>query len=135
MSDAAQKPPAPDRGMRWVLIMIVVSLVWYLLADRFTPYTQQARLQAYVVPVAAEVAGQIKRVAVGNNQEVRQGDVLFELTRSSTASPWPAPKPTWTPCAGRSVRAQPASTPPRPRSWRPRPTNARRARMPIGSSV
>jgi multidrug resistance efflux pump len=32
-----------------------------------------------VVPVAAEVAGQIKRVAVGNNQEVRQGDVLFEL--------------------------------------------------------
>jgi multidrug resistance efflux pump len=29
--------------------------------------------------VAAEVAGQIKRVAVGNNQEVRQGDVLFEL--------------------------------------------------------
>ena len=35
----------------------------YLLADRYTPYTQQARLQAYVVPVAAEVAGQIKRVA------------------------------------------------------------------------
>jgi multidrug resistance efflux pump len=65
--------------MRWVLILIAVSLVWYLLADRFTPYTQQARLQAYVVPVAAEVAGQIKRVAVGNNQEVRQGDVLFEL--------------------------------------------------------
>jgi len=68
--------------MRWVLILIVVSLVWYLLADRFTPYTQQARLQAYVVPVAAEVAGQIKRVAVGNNQEVRQGDVLFELDQA-----------------------------------------------------
>lgn len=79
MSDAADTSPTPDRGMRWVLILIVVSLVWYLLADRFTPYTQQARLQAYVVPVAAEVAGQIKRVAVGNNQEVRQGDVLFEL--------------------------------------------------------
>ncbi|MHB9797392.1 HlyD family secretion protein [Pseudomonas sp. MT3] len=70
---------APDRGMRVVLLLIVVSLVWYLLADRFTPYTQQARLQAYVVPVSAEVAGQVKRVAVGNNQEVRKGDVLFEL--------------------------------------------------------
>lgn len=81
MSDTRPAPPpsAPDRGMRWVLLLIAVSLLWYLLADRFTPYTQQARLQAYVVPVAAEVAGQIKRVAVGNNQEVRQGDVLFEL--------------------------------------------------------
>ncbi|MFV3335512.1 HlyD family secretion protein [Pseudomonas sp. NY15437] len=90
MSDTPAPPPsppsapaprasAPDRGMRLVLLLIVVSLVWYLLADRFTPYTQQARLQAYVVPVSAEVAGQVKRVAVGNNQEVRKGDVLFEL--------------------------------------------------------
>ncbi|MFV3371781.1 HlyD family secretion protein [Pseudomonas sp. NY15435] len=90
MSDAPATPPAPpsppaparsapDWGMRLVLLLIVVSLVWYLLADRFTPYTQQARLQAYVVPVSAEVAGQVKRVAVGNNQEVRKGDVLFEL--------------------------------------------------------
>nr|WP_253447295.1 HlyD family secretion protein [Pseudomonas nitroreducens] len=65
--------------MRLVLLLIVVSLVWYLLADRFTPYTQQARLQAYVVPVSAEVAGPVKRVVVGNNQEVHKGDVLFEL--------------------------------------------------------
>ncbi|WP_152223474.1 HlyD family secretion protein [Pseudomonas sp. SCB32] len=88
MSDAPTTPPAPapapgksspDRGMRVVLLLILVSLIWYLLADRFTPYTQQARLQAYVVPVSAEVAGQVQRVAVGNNQEVRKGDVLFEL--------------------------------------------------------
>lgn len=78
-SPPAPARSAPDRGMRLVLLLIVVSLVWYLLADRFTPYTQQARLQAYVVPVSAEVAGQVKRVAVGNNQEVRKGDVLFEL--------------------------------------------------------
>ncbi|MCG8907238.1 HlyD family secretion protein [Pseudomonas sp. DP-17] len=90
MSDTPATPPAPpsppvpgksapDRGMRLVLLLIVVSLAWYLLADRFTPYTQQARLQAYVVAVSAEVAGPVKRVAVGNNQEVRKGDVLFEL--------------------------------------------------------
>ncbi|MDH1011918.1 HlyD family secretion protein [Pseudomonas nicosulfuronedens] len=90
MSDTPATPPAPpappipgksapDRGMRLVLLLIVVSLVWYLLADRFTPYTQQARLQAYVVPVSAEVAGPVKRVAVGNNQEVRKGEVLVEL--------------------------------------------------------
>ena len=71
--------PAADRSLRWVLLLIVMSLAWYLLADRFTPYTQQARLQAYVVPVSAEVAGQVRRVAVGNNQQVRRGELLFEL--------------------------------------------------------
>lgn len=85
-SPANPAPPAPepaaakaDRGVRGVLLVIALSLAWYLLADRFTPYTQQARVQAYVVPVTAEVAGQVKRVAVGNNQEVRKGEVLFEL--------------------------------------------------------
>ncbi len=73
---------SPDRGMRWVLLVILVSLVWYLLADRFTPYTQQARMQAYVVPVSAEVAGQVKQVRVGNNQEVARGEVLFELDQA-----------------------------------------------------
>ncbi|MFK3774391.1 HlyD family secretion protein [Pseudomonas sp. NPDC089406] len=75
MSDASP----PDRSLRWVLVLIALSLLWYLLADRFTPYTQQARLQAYVVPVSAEVAGQVQRVAVGNNQAVSKGALLFEL--------------------------------------------------------
>ena len=68
-------PSAPvDRGIRRVLWLIVISLVWYLLADRFTPYTQQARVQAFVVPVAAEVAGRVVRVPVRNNQMVEAGD-------------------------------------------------------------
>ncbi|AXF02368.1 HlyD family secretion protein [Paraburkholderia hospita] len=84
-SHAAPTPaPSPDvdpsgRAVKWIVGLIVVSLIWYLLADRFTPYTQQARVQAYVVPVAAEVAGQVTRVLVHNNQEVNAGDVLFEI--------------------------------------------------------
>ena len=31
-----------------MVLLIVLSLVWYLLADRFTPYTQQARVGAFV---------------------------------------------------------------------------------------
>ncbi|AMV45209.1 HlyD family secretion protein [Paraburkholderia caribensis] len=84
-SNAAPAPTAPpgaDRSggaVKWVVGLIVVSLIWYLLADRFTPYTQQARVQAYVVPVAAEVSGRVTRVLVHNNQEVNAGDVLFEI--------------------------------------------------------
>lgn len=73
-------PSAPvDKGVRRVLWLIVISLVWYLLADRFTPYTQQARVQAFVVPVAAEVAGRVVRVPVRNNQMVEAGALLFEV--------------------------------------------------------
>ena len=87
MTDAVPPPPAPTpaptdpakKGIRWVLLLIVLSLAWYLLADRYTPYTQQARVGAFVIPVAAEVAGRVIRVNVRNNQDVKAGDVLFEL--------------------------------------------------------
>lgn len=80
----AEKAPAPaadpaKKGIKWVLLLILLSLVWYLLADRFTPYTQQARVGAFVIPVAAEVAGRVIRVNVRNNQDVKAGDVLFEV--------------------------------------------------------
>lgn len=88
MTDAAPPTPAPapaaspdpaKKGIRWVLLLIVLSLAWYLLADRYTPYTQQARVGAFVIPVAAEVAGRVIRVNVRNNQDVKAGDILFEL--------------------------------------------------------
>lgn len=78
---AAPEPPAApvDKGVRRVIWLIVLSLCWYLLADRFTPYTQQARVQAFIVPVASEVAGRVIRVLVRDNQEVEAGAVLFEV--------------------------------------------------------
>ncbi|CAG9202326.1 Secretion protein HlyD family protein [Paraburkholderia sabiae] len=79
---AGARPATADpsgKAVKWVVGLIVVSLIWYLLADRFTPYTQQARIQAYVVPVAAEVSGRVTRVFVHNNQEVDAGQVLFEV--------------------------------------------------------
>jgi hypothetical protein len=33
--------------------LIVVSLILYFVGDRLTPYTSQARIQAFVVPIAA----------------------------------------------------------------------------------
>jgi multidrug resistance efflux pump len=80
-SSKAPEPAADPakKGIKWVMLLIVLSLAWYLLADRFTPYTQQARVGAFVIPVAAEVAGRVIRVNVRNNQDVKAGDVLFEV--------------------------------------------------------
>ncbi|WP_339487555.1 HlyD family secretion protein [Pseudomonas sp. EL_65y_Pfl2_R95] len=77
---AAKPPTDPSRkGVRVVGLLIIISLLWYVLADRFTPYTQQARVQAYIVAVAPEVAGRVTKVAVRNNQNVEQGQLLFSI--------------------------------------------------------
>ena len=77
-SPGKEKDPS-SQAVRLVLMLIVASLAWYLLAERFTPYTQQARVQAFVVPVAAEVSGRVTAVQVQNNQQVRAGQELFSV--------------------------------------------------------
>ena len=88
MTDSQQpvdeKAPAPaadpaKKAINWVVLLIILSLVWYLMADRYTPYTQQARVQAFIVPVAAEVSGRVTKVLVRNNQDVKAGELLFEI--------------------------------------------------------
>ena len=86
-TDAPTPPaePAPEasasrqvnRGALIVVLIIVASFVWYLFADRYTPYTRQARLQGFVVGVAPEVAGVVSEVRVRNDQEIGAGEVLF----------------------------------------------------------
>ena len=51
----------------------------YFAGDRITPYTSQARIQAFVVPVAAEVAGKVLKVHIRNNDEVQPGQPLFDI--------------------------------------------------------
>jgi len=76
-------PSKPGKGSRLgaiiVLILIVASLAWYFVSDRLTPYTSQARVQAFVVPVAAEVSGTVLKVYVKNNDEVQAGQRLFDI--------------------------------------------------------
>lgn len=78
-SDAA----AVGKGVWIISIVILLSLTWYLLADRFTPYTNQARVQAYVVGVAPKVSGVVTQVRVENNQRVDEGQPLFEIDSAS----------------------------------------------------
>jgi multidrug resistance efflux pump len=73
-----------DPVRRWTLILLAVALlllVIHLRADRFTPYTSQARLHALVVPVASEVSGSVVAVSVSSNQEVVAGQELFSIDR------------------------------------------------------
>ena len=66
----------------WVLVIlgvIVVLVVYYALADLYTPFSTDAYVQAYVVQIAPQVAGQVVRVHVREGDAVKKGDLLFEL--------------------------------------------------------
>ncbi|WP_457675524.1 HlyD family secretion protein [Thiolapillus sp.] len=86
--EAPASPSTPRDGNRSlitgtsvVLLLIIGTLTWYLFGDRYTPYTQQARVKAFVVGVAPRVAGVITRVWVNNDQQVARGDPLFQIDR------------------------------------------------------
>jgi multidrug resistance efflux pump len=80
----AADPPAGSgsrKGAVIVAALIVTSLGLYLVGDRLTPCTSQARVQAFVVPVAAEVAGKVVKVHIHDNDEVQAGQPLFDIDR------------------------------------------------------
>ena len=81
-AESAASARAVKRGIRLIALFILVSMGWYLLADRFTPYTSQARIQGFVVGVAPKVSGLVTDVFVDNNAEVRAGDSLFQIDQS-----------------------------------------------------
>lgn len=85
ISEAVDSNPvgkSADPVRKWTFILLAIAallLIWYLVGDRFAPFTSQARVHALVVPVAAEVSGTIISVDVTNNQKVTAGQVLFKV--------------------------------------------------------
>jgi multidrug resistance efflux pump len=79
---------AQDPVRKWTLVILslcVLLMAWYLIADRVTPYTTQARVHALVIPIAPEVSGTVTEIAVSSNQVVAAGDLLFKLDRERYA--------------------------------------------------
>ena len=77
-ADAATVDPVRKATMI-LLGVAAVLMVWYVVGDRVTPYTAQARVHALVVPISSEVSGTVTEVRVGNNQAVAAGEVLFQV--------------------------------------------------------
>jgi len=89
-NESSEKPAAPaaksstEPVRRWTLIILAlcgVLMIYYIVADRITPYTTQARVNALVVPIAPEVSGTVTDVAVKSNQFVETGDLLLQIDR------------------------------------------------------
>src|SRR5215468_8952404 len=69
-------------GVLVSLIALIGVVVTGVLVTRRTnerPSTYDASIQAYVVNMAPEVSGRIVALNVLDNQQVKQGDVLFQI--------------------------------------------------------
>ena len=76
----AAPPPNPMRKVILVaLLLLLVLFAYHVLADRYTPYTSQARVETFLTQVAPEVAGDVVAVGVKNDGVVKKGQLLFRI--------------------------------------------------------
>lgn len=75
-----KKTSDPVRRFTWVLsVVVLVLFIWYVFADRFAPWTDQARVQAWIVPITPKVSGKVEEVKVVQDQLVKAGDQLVKI--------------------------------------------------------
>jgi len=83
--DSNPQPQSPRRSnpTRTITILILLlGILFYtysIFADRLTPYTDQATVQAYVVRVAPDVSGRVLSVNLSDNQIAKTDEVLFTI--------------------------------------------------------
>ena len=65
-----------------VLIISLLFFVWYILSERHTPYTDQARIKGLVTPVTSRVSGNIIDIRIELHSNVKAGDTLFLIDPS-----------------------------------------------------
>ncbi|GLS89585.1 transporter [Psychromonas marina] len=62
-----------------VLVVVAFVFVWYVIADRHAPWSDQGRVQTYITPVVPQVSGRITDVYVEKDQVVEAGERLFQI--------------------------------------------------------
>lgn len=64
-----------------LIVLAVAALVffWYVLADRHTPFTDQARIEALVVPIVPRVSGYVAELNVRLHSVLDEGDQILRI--------------------------------------------------------
>ncbi|MBC8730170.1 efflux RND transporter periplasmic adaptor subunit [Paraburkholderia sp. UCT2] len=67
-----------------LIVVVVAALVLWKLVNyyMFAPWTRDGRVRADVIQVAPDVSGLISSVEVTDNQQVKQGQVLFRIDQA-----------------------------------------------------
>ena len=76
-----KKKPTLVWVTRVVLLISLLIFIWYVQADRRTPYTSQVRITELIIPITPRVSGYLTDVRVKLNSVVAANDTLFQLDR------------------------------------------------------
>jgi multidrug resistance efflux pump len=84
---AAAEEPTEKQGKRdpvrlatlLILALCVFFFGMYVWADRVMPYTDQARISGYAVPIVPQVGGYITSIPVNLHENVQAGQTLVEI--------------------------------------------------------
>ena len=73
--DVAKKNPV--RRLTLIVLLIVALLfLWHVAADRVAPTSDEARVQAWVIPISPRISGRVIEVNVSQDQRVKEGELL-----------------------------------------------------------
>ena len=64
-----------------VLTICTALFTWHLFSDRFTPYTDLARVEGFIIPVTPQVSGFLVDIPVVLHDRVHEGQVLAQIDR------------------------------------------------------
>jgi membrane fusion protein (multidrug efflux system) len=91
---AANDAALPEKKLprtRWLILAgvtlaVLIGAGGYTWATAGKESTDDAQIEADIVPVAPRVSGQVKRIAAQDNQHVKKGDLLLELDDADYAA-------------------------------------------------
>jgi len=64
-----------------VLLLCIIIFIVYVLSDRRTPYTDQARIKGLSIPIVSRVAGHITDIKVHLHSSMNLEDTIFQLDK------------------------------------------------------
>ena len=84
---AAAKSKRPFLILGAVAAAVLLGVIGYLVLTAGHESTDDAQVESDVVPIAPRVAGQVKRVLVQDNQQVKKGELRDRFNTSMDAVP------------------------------------------------
>ncbi|PCI55051.1 MAG: secretion protein [Gammaproteobacteria bacterium] len=82
MSETQKKVDFTQKLTRIILTLSLLYFLWYVVGDRITPTTDQARVRSFVIPIVPQVSGKISKIYIGGDKKVKEGELLFEIEES-----------------------------------------------------
>jgi multidrug resistance efflux pump len=78
----ADESKGPNHARLITLVILALAALvfgWYVLADRHTPFTDQARIQGLVVPIVPQVSGYVAELNVRLHSIIQPGEQVLQI--------------------------------------------------------